>query len=93
MVAAPMDDEAAGLKRGEFVASIRQLAECFHWSRGTVRRFLETLLHNSMMMRVGVDETSVRKGHQYITTFCDLERSRVAYIAQGRGSAGAYRRQ
>jgi hypothetical protein len=47
------DDPAAGLKRGEFTASVRQLAECFNWSRGNVLRFLETLLQNSMIMRVG----------------------------------------
>ena len=47
-----MDDQAAGLKRGEFVASVRQFAECFNWSIGAVHRFLETLLQNSMIMRV-----------------------------------------
>jgi hypothetical protein len=40
------------LKRGEFIASIRQLAECFNWSIGAVHRFLEILLQNSMIMRV-----------------------------------------
>jgi hypothetical protein len=52
VLAAGMDDEAAGLKRGEFVASIRQLTECFNWSIGAVHRFLETLLQTSMIMRV-----------------------------------------
>jgi len=47
-----MDDQDAGLKRGEFVASIRQLTECFNWSIGAAHRFLETLLQNSMIMRV-----------------------------------------
>ena len=53
VLAAGVDDGAAGLKRGEFVASIRQFAAIFHWSRGAVLRFLETLLQNSMIMRVG----------------------------------------
>jgi hypothetical protein len=52
VLAAGMDDPDAGLKRGEFVASIRQLIECFHWSLGAVHRFLEILLQNSMIMRV-----------------------------------------
>jgi len=52
VLAAPMDDPIAGLKRGEFVASVRELAKCFHWSIGAVHRFLEILLQNSMIMRV-----------------------------------------
>jgi hypothetical protein len=52
VLATGKDDEAAGLKRGEFVASIRQLGECFNWSVGSVHRFLETLSQNSMIMRV-----------------------------------------
>lgn len=53
VLAAGMDDPAAGLKRGEFVASVRQFAEFFNWSRGAVLRFFETLQQNSMIMRVG----------------------------------------
>ena len=35
---------------------------------------------------VGIDECSKQKGHKYITTFCDLDKSRVVYVAEGRGS-------
>ena len=56
MLAAGKDDKVVGLKRGEFVASIRQCAECFNWSIGAVQRFLKVLLKNSMIMRV-VHET------------------------------------
>ncbi len=52
VLAAGIDDQAAGLKRGEFVASVRQFAGYFNWSIGAVHRFLETLLQNSMIMRV-----------------------------------------
>ncbi len=52
VLAAGKDDQAAGLKRGEFTASIRKCAECFNWSIGAVQRFLELLLENSMIMRV-----------------------------------------
>jgi len=34
-----------------------------------------------------VDECSRRKGHQYITTFCDLAEPRVVFVAEGRDSA------
>ena len=53
VLATGKDDEAAGLKRGEFVVSVRQLAECFNWSRGSMLRFIEILIQNSMIMRVG----------------------------------------
>jgi transposase len=34
--------------------------------------------------RVGVDETSLRRGHNYLTLFADLDTSRVLYVAEGR---------
>src|SRR4030066_1743228 len=34
--------------------------------------------------RIGVDEKSVGKGHQYVTVVCDLEESTVEYIADDR---------
>jgi len=33
---------------------------------------------------VGVDEKAFRKGHSYMTVVCDLERSTVEYVAEGR---------
>jgi hypothetical protein len=53
VLAAGVDDPAAGLKRGEFVASVRRCAEHFNWSRGAVLRFIELLVENAMIMRVG----------------------------------------
>ena len=38
----------------------------------------------SSVKAVGIDECSKQKGHEYITTFCDLETSRVIYVAEGR---------
>ncbi len=52
VLAAGKDDPVAGLKRGEFVASIRQLAAYVNWSHGAVHRFLEVLVENSMIIRV-----------------------------------------
>jgi transposase len=39
------------------------------------------------MRYVGVDEKAFRKGHQYHTVVCDLERSTVEYVGEGRGWA------
>ena len=47
-----MDDEAAGLKRGEFIASVRFLAKTFNWSHAMAQRFVDQLLENSMISRV-----------------------------------------
>lgn len=33
---------------------------------------------------LGIDEFSVRKGHDYITTFSDIDESRVLYVAESR---------
>jgi transposase len=34
---------------------------------------------------VGIDETSSRKGHNYITCFVDLNKSQILFVAEGRG--------
>jgi transposase len=39
----------------------------------------------SSLTKAGTDECAARKGHRYITTFCDLEASRVVFVAEGRG--------
>jgi len=36
---------------------------------------------------IGVDETSRRRGHQYITLFMDLEQSRVLFVTKGKDAA------
>jgi transposase len=46
--------------------------------RGLARRQLEPLTY------VGVDETSFRRGHEYVSIVSDLERSRVLYVADDR---------
>ena len=37
--------------------------------------------------RVGMDETSARKGQDYVTTFMDLDARRVPFATEGRDSA------
>ena len=52
VLAAGMDDQDAGLKRGKFVASVRFLAKAFNWSHPMAQRFVDQLIENSMIMRV-----------------------------------------
>ena len=51
-LAAGKDDESIRLKRGEFVASIRYLSECFNWSHGKTQRNIDQLLEHSMILWV-----------------------------------------
>ena len=41
----------------------------------------------STVARVGVDETSCKKGHHYITTFVDLDTRRVLFACVGKGAS------
>jgi transposase len=40
----------------------------------------------SGVKRVGIDETSKTKGHDYVTLFVDLEESKTIFVAEGKGS-------
>ncbi len=35
---------------------------------------------------IGLDETSISRGHDYITIFVDLEEKRTVHISDGKGS-------
>jgi transposase len=41
----------------------------------------------SQVSAIGIDETSRRKGHQYVSTFCDLDESRVVFVTEGKDAA------
>jgi transposase len=41
----------------------------------------------SEVKRVGVDETSRKKGHEYITQFVDLDKSRTIFVTEGKDAA------
>lgn len=49
-----------------------------------------SIVHNEDVIdeldKVGFDETSVKKGHNYVTTLVDLEERRVLYVTPGKGS-------
>jgi transposase len=36
--------------------------------------------------RIGIDETSRKRGHNYVSLFADLDRSKVIFATEGRGS-------
>ena len=42
---------------------------------------------DSEVRRVGIDETSRRRGHDYISVFVDLERAKVLYVTEGKDAA------
>ncbi len=38
------------------------------------------------LRKVDVDESSIRKGHNYLSVFCDIDRSRVVHVEEGKDS-------
>lgn len=40
----------------------------------------------SNMRRVGIDETSSKRGHNYVTLFVDMDASKVVYVTEGKNS-------
>jgi len=40
----------------------------------------------SSMTMVGLDETSSKKGHHYVTLFVDMNESKVVYVTEGKGA-------
>jgi transposase len=41
----------------------------------------------STITRLGVDETSSKKGHKYVTLGVDMDASRVIHVCEGKGKA------
>ncbi|WP_231633131.1 ISL3 family transposase [Numidum massiliense] len=58
--------------------------------RHYVERAMEEL-DLSNVKRVAIDETSSRKGHQYITLFVDADRKLVLFAVEGKGSETIHR--
>ena len=52
VLATGIDDPDAGLRRGEFRASVRRLARLWNWSPSATFRFLRLLEENCMISRV-----------------------------------------
>lgn len=52
--------------------------------RNLLRRFRKPRLKH--LRRIGIDEISVGKGHQYLTTVLDLDQGAVVFVGKGRGA-------
>jgi hypothetical protein len=81
VLAAGMDDEKSGLKRGEFVVSVRHLAMTFNWSHGMAQRFISLLVENSMISRVvrdAVRPAVQEAGHFIVCNYDAYNRARYA---------------
>jgi hypothetical protein len=52
VLATGVDDAGAGLRRGEFSASVRRMAKLWNWSPTAVFRFLRLLEENQMISRL-----------------------------------------
>jgi hypothetical protein len=52
VLATGVDDAGAGLRRGEFRASVRRMASLWNWSPTAVFRFLRLLEENHMISRL-----------------------------------------
>lgn len=56
---------------------------------GILEKYIDTTLEEndySELTAIGVDETSSRKGHNYISLFVDLNKKRTIFIAEGKDS-------
>lgn len=76
------------LKEASMTATARNLGLTWHQVSGIQERAVK----RGMMRReaispskIGVDETSFQKRHEYVTIVTDLDKSRVLYVADGRG--------
>jgi transposase len=45
----------------------------------------------SMLTKLGVDETTTKKGHHYVTLGVDLDEGRVIHVTEGKGNAAYIR--
>jgi transposase len=45
---------------------------------------IETLIELSTTTRIGVDETAIKKGHNYVTIFTDMDSGDVILVEEGR---------
>ena len=78
------------LKVSSMTATARNLGLSWDQVNGIQERAVERGLERREEItpsRIGVDETSFQKRHEYVTIVTDLEDSRVLYVADGRGKA------
>ncbi len=69
------------------MSRLSDVSDCLLW------RELDLYVHTarfyedfSEIRTIGLDGTSVAKGHEYITLFVDMEKKRIIHISDGKGS-------
>jgi transposase len=72
---------------------VHTVAQMVGVSSGKLWRMLDIYVDNARdeedyqdLKEVGMDETSVAKGHDYITLFVDMQKRRTLHVAEGKGS-------
>ena len=73
---------------------VAQVAEIVHLADKKCWRIIDWYVRRAVerqdlkkVRRIGLDETSRRRRHRYITIFMDLDERRVIFIAEGKGKA------
>jgi transposase len=67
---------------------IHFFAQCKHFERSRV--YIEKtgdLNDYSQVTKIGMDETSIAKGHDYVSLFVDLEKKKTIFVAEGKDNA------
>jgi transposase len=70
------------------IAKLMKLSDYKIWA--ILDRYTETaraLENYSEVTQIGMDETSIAKGHDYLTLFVDLAKKRTIFIAEGKDNA------
>ena len=73
-----------------FQATAELLGISWHRVHAICSRYVELALDKtdlSELRRIAIDETSCRKGHDYLTLVADMEKRRVAFVTEGKDAA------
>jgi len=68
----------------------RVMGEYDNRLRRIVDHYVEKAYRNkdfSSVTQIGIDETSSKKGHKYVTVFTDLEEREIIYVTEGKDSS------
>ena len=83
----------SGLQNGFtllFEALVLQLAKHMPIVWSILDKYVEgarTIADYSEVAQLGIDETSIAKGHDYVSLFVDLKRKKTIFVTEGKGSA------
>ena len=73
---------------------IHQIAKLIHSSDHKVWSILDKYVEGALatadyseVTQIGIDETSIAKGHDYVSLFVDLQQKKTIFVTEGKGSA------